>query len=41
MMWLVPAREMEKYAGMDAIAPILLMNKFKPAIDADKGLSNT
>lgn len=39
MMWLVPAREMEKYAGMDAIAPLLLMEKFKPTINADKGLS--
>lgn len=38
-MWLVPAREMEKYAGMDAIAPLLLMNKFKPMIAADPGLS--
>lgn len=39
MMWLVPAREMEAYAGMDAIAPLLLLQKFKPMIEADKGLS--
>lgn len=38
--WLVPSKVMEGYAGMDAIAPLLLMDKFKPIIDADEGLSN-
>lgn len=37
-MWLVPTRVMEKYAGMDAIAPLHLMNKLKPMIEADSGL---
>lgn len=37
-MWLVPARVMEQYAGMDAIAPLLLTRKFKPQIEADPGL---
>jgi hypothetical protein len=36
--WLVPAPLMETYAGMDAIAPLLLMAKFKPVIDGDSGL---
>lgn len=39
MYWLVPIRVMESYAGMDAIAPLLLMQKFKPMIEADEGLS--
>lgn len=37
--WLVPADVMERYAGMDAIAPLQLMYKFKPVIDADPGLT--
>jgi len=37
--WLVPSKVMERYAGMDAIAPLQLMYKFKPIIDADPGLS--
>jgi len=37
--WLVPSRVMEKYAGMDAIAPLLLMKVFKQRIEADQGLS--
>ena len=36
--WLVPASVMESYAGMDAIAPLLLMDKFKPTIESDEGL---
>lgn len=39
MYWLVPPKQMEEYAGMDAIAPLLLMDKFKPQIDADPGLT--
>lgn len=37
--WLVPHKIMERYAGMDAIAPLQLMYKFKPIIDNDPGLS--
>lgn len=39
-MWLVPTRVMEKYAGMDAIAPLQLMKVLKPMISADSGLLN-
>lgn len=37
-MWLVPTRVMEKYAGMDAIAPLQLRAVLKPMIEADEGL---
>lgn len=37
-MWMVPARVMEKYAGMDAIAPLQLRNVLKPMIEKDEGL---
>lgn len=37
--WLVPHKIMERYAGMDAIAPLHLMWKFKPLIDNDTGLT--
>lgn len=37
-MWMIPTRVMEKYAGMDAIAPIQLMKVLKPMIEADSGL---
>lgn len=36
--WLVPSKVMESYAGMDAIAPLLLMREFKPRIESDPGL---
>lgn len=36
--WLVPHKVMERYAGMDAVAPLQLMYKFKPTIEADEGL---
>lgn len=39
--WMVPARVMEQYAGMDAIAPLLLHKIFKPMIDNDPGLTRT
>lgn len=39
--WLVPYKVMESYAGMDAIAPLLLMRKFKPTIDSDEGLTRS
>ena len=39
-MWMVPTRVMEKYAGMDAIAPLQLMRVLKPIINKDKGLLN-
>ena len=38
LMWMVPARVMNDYAGMDAIATLLLRQVFKPLIDADDGL---
>lgn len=37
-MWMIPARVMEKYGGMDAIAPLQLMKVLKPMIEADEGL---
>lgn len=37
-MWMVPARVMEKYAGMDAIAPLMLKDVLKPMIESDSGL---
>ena len=37
-MWMIPVRVMEKYGGMDAIAPLQLMRVFKPMIEADDGL---
>ena len=40
-MWLVPTRVMEKYAGMDAIAPLQLMKVLKPMIEEDEGLTYT
>lgn len=40
-MWMVPTRVMEKYAGMDAIAPLQLMNVLKPMIASDEGLTYT
>lgn len=39
-MWMVPTRVMEKYAGMDAIAPLLLNQVLKPMIENDAGLSS-
>ena len=36
--WMVPARVLEQYAGMDAIAPLLLMRVLKPQIESDSGL---
>lgn len=38
--WLIPTKILAKYAGLDAIAPLLLMDKFKPIIDKDKGFQN-
>ena len=38
-MWMIPTRVMEKYAGMDAIAPLQLMRVLKPMIAADPGLN--
>ena len=40
-MWMVPTRVMEKYAGMDAIAPLQLMKVLKPMIEADEGLTSS
>ena len=39
-MWMIPTRVMEKYAGMDAIAPLQLMNVLKPLISADSGMTD-
>lgn len=39
-MWMVPTRVMEKYAGMDALAPLQLMKVLKPMIDQDEGLKS-
>lgn len=39
LMWMVPARVMNDYAGMDAIATLKLKRVFKPLIEADEGLS--
>ncbi len=39
-MWMIPTRVMEKYGGMDAIAPLQLMKVLKPKIEADSGLTN-
>lgn len=36
--WLVPARILRDYAGMDAVAPLLLMNVMKPILESDSGL---
>lgn len=41
MYWLVPDKIMESYAGMDAIAPLLLMDKFYPTIQSDQGLMDS
>lgn len=38
--WLIPMRHLEKYAGMDAIAPLEIMKVLKPMIDRDPGFSN-
>lgn len=38
--WMIPTHVMEKYAGYDAIAPILLMKKFLPMIEKDEGFKN-
>lgn len=39
-MWMIPTRVMEKYGGMDAIAPLQLMKVLKPRIEADSGLND-
>lgn len=39
-MWMIPKRVMEKYAGMDAIAPLMLSKVLKPLIESDSGLSS-
>lgn len=38
--WLIPMRHLEKYAGMDAIAPLELMKVLKPMIENDAGFSS-
>lgn len=35
--WLIPMRHLEKYAGMDAIAPLEIMKVLKPMIERDQG----
>lgn len=40
-MWMIPVRVMEKYGGMDAIAPLQLMKVFKPMIASDSGLTES
>lgn len=37
-MWMIPTRVMEKYGGMDAVAPLQLMSVLKPMIESDSGL---
>lgn len=37
-MWMIPKRVMQRYAGMDAIAPLMLSKVLKPMIEADSGL---
>lgn len=37
--WLIPLRHLEKYAGMDAIAPLEISKVLKPMIDRDEGFS--
>lgn len=39
--WLVPERIMERYAGIDAIAPLMLHRILKPMIEADSGFMRT
>ena len=38
--WLIPMRHLEKYAGMDAIAPLEVMKVLKPMIDNDEGFKS-
>lgn len=37
-MWMIPTRVLEQYAGMDAIAPLLLRKEFLKSIEADPQL---
>lgn len=39
--WLIPMRHLEKYAGMDAIAPLKLMKVLKPMIESDQGFKKS
>jgi len=37
-MWMIPVRVLEKYAGMDAIAPLMLKDVLLPMIESDPAL---